>query len=62
MKLVVDLLQVRVVASGLEGASVLGEAYMVGLGIGVLGCPADLAPLPGTQPDLLWSLRRGSPP
>ena len=45
MKLVADLLQVRVVASGLVVASVLGEAYMVGLGIGVLGCPADLATL-----------------
>ena len=49
MQLVADLLEVRVVASGLEEVSALGAAYMAGLGIGEFDSLADLAPLPGTQ-------------
>lgn len=49
MQLVADLLEVRVVVSGLEEVSALGAAYMAGLGIGVFDSLADLAPPPGTQ-------------
>jgi glycerol kinase len=49
MQLVADLLDVRVVASGLEEVSALGAAYMAGLGIGVFDSLAELAPPPGTQ-------------
>jgi glycerol kinase len=49
MQLLADPLKVRVVASGLEAVSALGEAYMAGLGSSLFGSLADLAPPPGTQ-------------
>jgi glycerol kinase len=49
LQLIADLLKVRVVASGLEEVSALGAAYLAGLGSGVIGSLADLAPPPGTQ-------------
>ncbi|MBI9084968.1 MAG: glycerol kinase GlpK [Desulfobacterales bacterium] len=49
MQLVADLLEVRVVASGLEEVSALGAAYMAGLGIGAFDSLADFAPPPGTR-------------
>ncbi len=49
MQLVADLLDVRVVAGGLEEVSALGAAYMAGQGIGVFESLEDLEALPRNQ-------------
>ncbi len=49
MPLAADLLDLRVVAIGLEEVSALGAAYMAGLGIGVFEGLADLNALPRDQ-------------